>query len=365
MTHKIFTLICCAVLLSACTGKKKKTATPPPFTITVREVSESPSPYSYTFTTTLIGKESYTIEPRVSAYMATKNITNGDKVKKGDLLYTLDSTPFTLAVNKAQANVYAEEAALKNALSTYNRTKPLADIEALSKSQLDEATAALRSAEAQLKVAQQELRSAELDLSYTTLRSPQSGTVVTKGAEVGDYVGVGTAYTELATVNQTDSIAARLYLPMNMYLAHKGSISNKDLLSNIRLLTSDTETYPHSGIYDYTEGEVDNSTNAIVFKVLFPNADNQLQVGQFARVTADIGTVKYMITIPQKSVSQTLNNKSVWVIGPDSTCEYRKVTLGARLGDSFEVTSGLTAGELIATDGLTKIKNGMKIIPKK
>ena len=154
---------------------------------------------------------------------------------------------------------------------------------------------------------------------------------------------------------------------MNEYLALSGrkefSYDNKTLLSEIRLQVADGSIYPEQGFYKFTRQRIASDMGTIVLVVGFRNPNYALKAGQFARVTASVGGDKGCIIIPQRAVSQIQNISSVWVIRPDSTAEYREVKLGNTAGEWWIVESGLSKGERIATTGLQKLRNGMKVSP--
>lgn len=355
------------VLLFSCKGKDKKMEMPL-LDIEVVAAKEEFVPYRYTFVSTTESANSYIIEPRISGYLNSKNYSDGMPVKKGELLFTIDPESYQLAVDRADASLASAKSTLVNAQSNYDRVKPLADLKALSQSDLDDAIASLASAKAQYNVALAEKNSALLDLSYTIIRAPHKGIISTTNAAKGDYIGVGTDFEELATIYEIDTIAINLSFPMAKYLTLRKKIgesySNADLLSDITLTLSDNSLYPHTGIYSFTKSVVNEESGAITFQVLFPNPNYMLKPNQFARVVATVGEVDKKIIIPQKSVSQSQNIYSVWVIDKDKKAEYRQVVIGGESGSDFIIESGLTANELVATNGFFKLREGMTVNPK-
>lgn len=354
-------------ILVSCKGKDKKMEMPP-LDIKVTVAKEEPAPYRYTFVSTTESANSYIIEPRISGYLKSKNYSDGMPVKKGELLFTIDDSSYQLALDRAEATLASARSSLVNAQSNYDRVKPLADMMALSQSELDDAIASLASAKAQYNVALAERNSALLDLSYTVIRAPHSGIISTTNAAMGDYIGVGTDFEELATIYEVDTIAINLSFPMSQYLAigksDKESYSNADLLSDITLILSDNSVYQHKGLYSFTKSIVNEESGAITFQVLFPNPDYLLKPNQFARVKATVGEVKDKIIIPQEAVSQLQNIFSVWVIDKDKKAEYRPVRIGGVSGNNYVIDSGLSSGELIVTNGFFKLKNGLSVNPK-
>lgn len=351
----------------SCVGKKAQPTTMPPAEVKVVIAREQKVPYRYTFVAQTSSNLDFTIEPRVNGYLLRKNYRSGQPVKKGDLLFEIEQEPYKIALSKAKANVASARSTLTNAQANFDRVEPLTKIQALSQSDLDAATAQLLSARAGYDVSIQELNNAKLQLSYTKIYAPHDGIGSSSKAVRGDYVGVGTNFAVLATVSYIDSVAVDLSLPMSKYLQitndNLPSYKNSNLLSDISMELSDGSQYIHRGIYNFTKTEVDNSTDAIVLQVLFPNTDYTLKAGQFVRVSATIGEPASEVVIEQVCVSQVQNIYNVWVVAPDNSVQFRVVTLGDVVGDNYVVKSGLKAGEKVIRDGFFKLRNGEKVVP--
>ena len=154
---------------------------------------------------------------------------------------------------------------------------------------------------------------------------------------------------------------------MREYLKASGrssfSYKNAELLSDIRLRLADGSEYPEKGFYKFTRQNVASGMGTIVIVVGFRNPNYALKTGQFARVTATVGDQRSSIVVPQRAVNQIQNISSVWVIRADSTAEYREVQLGKTSGEWWIVEEGLSAGEVIATTALQKLRNGIKVSP--
>ena len=156
-------------------------------------------------------------------------------------------------------------------------------------------------------------------------------------------------------------------IPMREYLLASGrtsfSYDNTSLLSNIRLRVADGSEYPERGFYQYTRQSIANEMGTIILVVGFRNPNYALKTGQFARISAAVGEDKEQVVAPQQAISQIQNITSVWVIRPDSTAEYREVKLGNTYGEWWIIEGGLAKGEVVATTGLQKLQNGMKVVP--
>lgn len=319
------------------------------------------------FISTISANYSATIQPRIASYLTSSSFENGMPVKQGQLLFTLDDS-------EQRANRLAAEAALSSARAkavearrNYERAIPLARINAISQTQLDQYTAENVAAKASVNSSRQNLANARLAESYTKIYSPINGIISSSNAHIGDYVGVGTQFATLTTIQNIDTVSVDIALPMNEYLTLSGksnfSYENSKLLSDITLTLADGSVYPLRGFYKFTRQSIAGALGTIIIVVGFDNPDYALKDGQFARISTRIGSPKQQIIVPQQAVSQEQNISSVWVIRPDSTAEFRKVKPGSTYGSYWIIDEGISNGEVVALTGGMKLKNGMKVTP--
>ena len=365
-TSAIFLIL---LLATSCAPKSKKVAPPPtPRVEVTRAIGERVS-IPMRFPTLLYSNYDATIQPRVSGYLLTKEFSKGMPVEKGQVLFTLDAAPIKLSVASNRAALASAKSSLAEAENNYQRAVPLARLEAISQSSLDHYRAAYESAKAQVEVAQSALDESLLQLNYTTITSPISGIIDDVGATIGDWVGVGTSYSVLATVSNIDEIGVHIQIPFARYFeARKGgddttpSYDNSTLLENIRLYLSDGSLYPYTGTYSYTKREAGDQTGTIIIVASFPNPQGVLKVGQSAVVVADIGSPEGVVLVPQQAIIQTLDKSSVWVLGKDNMVTSKAVRLGEKFGGHWIVEEGLSAGEMVVINGLQNLRNGEKVI---
>ena len=336
-----------------------------PIAIEVATVEARSLPYTKSFIATIGDNYSATVQPRISGFLVASSFKNGMPVRKGELIFTLEDAPQRANRLAAEAALSSAKAKAVEAKRNYERAIPLVRINAISQTQFDQYTAENLSAIASVKSAEQSLRNAQLDESYTRIYAPISGIISSSAATAGDYIGPGTQFSQLTTIQNIDTVSVDLAIPMSEYLTiserKSFSYDNASLLSNIRLRVADGSEYPEEGFYQYTRQSIASEMGTIVLVVGFKNGDYALKVGQFARITASLGADKERIVIPQRAVSQIQNISSVWVIRPDSTAEYREVKLGNKAKEWWIVESGLDKGEMVATTGLQKLRNGEKI----
>lgn len=358
-----------ATLLAGCGKHRTKQAQPPALRVEVFRAATDSVPNRMRFIGTLASNYNAVIQPRVNGYLLTKQYEDGMPVKKGQLLFTIDPAQLSTDMLSAGASLESARAQLAEARNNYERAVPLARINAISRSQLDQYTAQYKAAEAAVRSSEQALRSARFNVGYTELRSPIDGIAERTSAHVGDYVGPGSQFSVLTTVSNVDTLSVEVAVPMAQYLRFAGGdaprYDNAALLSDIRLTLADGTQYPEAGRYAYTRKDISTTTGTIVMVVKFPNPEGALKPGQFARVEANVGAVQPRIVVPQQSVIRTQDIASVWVVGPDSTVSYRRVEPGDTWGRMWCIDRGLSAGEWVVAGGGQKLRNGSKIIPVK
>lgn len=357
------------LLMLSCGPRRAKEQTPPLPRVEVEMAVQERVVMPMRFQTLLYSNYDATIQPRVSGYLLSKQFSKGLPVAKGQVLFTLDAAPIRLSVMSNRAALAAAQTALLEAENNYRRAVPLARIDAISKSALDKYKAAYASAEAQVELARAQLDESLLQLDYTTITSPIDGIIDDNGATVGDWVGVGTSYSVLATVSNIDEIGVHIQIPFGRYFEARGrgedatpSYDNSTLLENIRLYLPDGSLYPYKGTYSYTQREAGDQTGTIIIVASFPNPDRILKVGQSAVVVADVGSPEGVVMVPQQAVVQTLNKASVWVVDKESRAEFRTVEVGDKFGTHWIVDRGLAAGEMVVTSGLQHLQNGSRVI---
>lgn len=354
------------LLLAGGCVHKKQPAMPTP-ELRVATAVERLVPNTEKFITQTKAARSYIIQPRVTGYLKSINYSSGLPVKKGQVLFTIDPAPFLTQVAEARASLASAKASLVQAQANYDRSVPLARINAISQSQLDGATATLAAARQQVESAKAVLDNAKLNLGYCTITAPESGIIASSKANAGDYVGAGTAYQDLTTISFDDSVSVNLSLPTvkyyNIVPDDRPMYKGDSLLHNITLELSDGTVYPYKGIYRYTQPLVDDQTGSVVFSVRFPNPKGQLKGGQFARVTADVGAPVMRILIPSRSVNEIQGVYSTYVVNKGDSLEFRKLTMGDVVGSEWIVLDGIKAGETVITEGFEKARAGMKIKP--
>jgi len=363
-----------SIIIVSCAEKEVKVAPPPE--IPVVEVIQMNVPIESDFTGQTFGFKDIPIRARVDGFLTGLYFTEGSEVKEGQLLYTIDPEPLK-AQEATQLSLLAEaQAALTNAESELQRYRPLAKINAVSKSDLDAAEASYQASLAAVDAAKSQVKYAQINLGYTRISSPIKGVIGKTEAKVGEYVGAYPNPLVLNTVSMIDTIlvqfsiseveAMRLTQQYNNKMANPidTTQNSEDKSARIRLLLSDGSIYNSLGKFDFADRQIDPSTGTILLQVSFPNKDRLLRPGQFARLKIVLDQVKGGLIIPQRCVKEIQGVYQVYVVSDSSTIDVKEVKLGAKVGSMWLVESGLNPKEKIVYEGLMLVKPGQKISPK-
>jgi membrane fusion protein (multidrug efflux system) len=352
--------------LAGCQEEKKAVAPPPPPEVEVAEVVQKDVPLYQEWVASMDGLVNATILAQVQGYLIKQNYKEGDHIKKGALLFEIDPRPFQAAVDEARASQAKYQAVLESAQKNLKRILPLAAVNAVSQRDKDNAEASVQSGEAQVLGAQAQVRKAELDLSFTRILSPIDGIAGAANAQLGDLVGTPQArvLTTVSTVNPIKvyvPISEREYLIAVERSKEKKSDSEK---LTFDLILADGSTWPQKGEFSFADRQVETQTGTIRIAILFPNSENLLRPGQFAKVRALMKTEKGALLVPQRAVGELQGSYQVAVVGADNVVQVRGVKVGERIGNLWVIREGLAPGDRVVAEGTQKVGNGLKITPK-
>ena len=308
------------------------------------------------------------VHARVEGYLEQMLFAEGTHVNKGQTLFVIDPKLYRARANRARAQLNKARAQALKAERDLNRIRPLYEQNAASQLDLDNAIAAYESAAADVKVSEADLTQAEMTLGYTTVRSPISGYISERSADIGTLVGPG-GQSLLATVVKSDtvrvdfSMTALDYLrskARNVNLGHKDSTRKWDPYITVTL--ADDSQYPFRGLVDFADPQVDPRTGTFSVRAEMPNPEHVLP-GQFTKVKALLDVRENAVVVPSKALVIEKGGAYLFVVRPDSIVEKRFVETGPELGNSIVIERGLVQGEDIVTEGYHKLSHGMKVQP--
>jgi len=369
MRFKTIGLITClSFSLFACAEEKKAPAPPPP-EVSVIETKAQDVPLFQEFVGQTTGLKDIAIRARLEGFLEGVHFKEGSTVEKGALLYTLESQPFEEKVAARMSQVAEVKTMLAKTKGDLGRIKPLAEINAVSKSDLDAAVAAYEATLSSLDAANATLRSAKIELSYTKIHSPINGIIGRTKAKVGDFVGKDPNPVILNTVSQLDTILVNFFITETQYLliaphlAEAEARDAKDIEENFELILVNGSVYEYKGKADFIDREVDTTTGAMLVQASFPNPKKMLRPGQFAKVKIKVQDVEDAIMIPQRCVMEIQGLYNVFVVDAGNKVETREIKVGSKVGSLWLITEGLKPGEMVVFEGLQKVKDGITVNP--
>ena len=369
MIQKFILPILILITVFSCKEKEQKTVLAPQ--IKVVEVFKQDVPIYNYFVGEVFGEEDVSINARVEGFLTGIHFIEGSKVEKGDLLYTIDPEPFNAAIAANESKVSEAQTRYLNAENDLARVKPLAEMDAVSKSDLDYAEANKDASLAARKAAEAVLRMAEINLSYTKIKAPISGFIGKTLARIGDFVGRSPNPVILNTISKVENIRVQFFITETDYLNLIKTYQKNNLDSNsekskieIELLLSDGSKHPYKGVVDFVNREIDASTGAILIQASFPNTNLILKPGQYTRVKIKYKDEKGALLIPQRVVSELQGEYSVFIVNNENKIESRKVVIGEKFNDYFIVKEGLELGDKVVLEGLQKVGSGMEVMPE-
>lgn len=338
-------------------------------TVVLAETRSVPMTFEYTGQAT--GSRVVEVRARVPGILLKRNFAEGEPVRRGQSLYTIDPAPFEAALARAEADVAAAQARLEQASRNAARLRPLVAEKAVSQKEHDDAVSAESVAAADVKAARARLTEARLSLGYTKVEAPVSGLASRSERSEGSFVPGPEAL--LTTVVQVDPIWVNFGIPdtEQARLRKEADAGRLALPKNgafeVELRLADGSVFPRKGRLNFTDVRISAQTGTREARAEFPNPEGTLRPGQFVRVVLKGAAVPNAVTVPQRAVLEGPQGKFVYVVDEKSTAQPRPVEAGEWSGDAWLIRSGLKGGERVIVDGVMKIGPGapVKIAEKK
>jgi RND family efflux transporter MFP subunit len=341
-------------------------AAPAPPAVAVVSVAPERVQLAGEWLATLDGNVNAQIRPQVTGYLVKRNYREGAAVKKGEVLFEIDSRPLENALSQAQAQLAVDRAALAKAERDLARDRPLAEQRAIAQSQLDNDLSAHDAAQASVESSQAAVKTAQLNVSFTRVTSLIDGVAAIATAQIGDLVGPQTLLTTVSELNPIKAyfpLSEQEYLGVADQLRGPGGPSRLwQAQGGLSLVLADGTTHPQRGAILAVDREVDPKMGTIRISALFPNPGNVLRPGQGARIRAQTSIRTDALLVPQRAVAELQNGFQLRVLAKGNQVAMRTVTLGPRIGNRWVVESGLKAGEQVIVDGPT-VKDGLVVSP--
>lgn len=358
------------LLFSSCSQKAEQHAQAPPPQVTVVVTQAKDVPIYQEFVGQIYGFKDIAIRARVEGFLEGIHFKEGGRIEEGALLYTLESQPFEEDVAAKMSRVAEEKTRLAKAKSDLDRIEPLAKEKALSQSDLDAAKADYEAAIESVKAAEANLRASKIKLGYTRIYSPITGIIGKTKAKVGDFVGRSPNPVILNTVSQIKTVLVEFFITETQYLelarrfiSEIESGVRKVKKDDLELILADGSRYGHKGEFEFVDRNVDPATGAMLIQISFPNPQELLRPGQFAKVRALVAEIEDGILIPQRCVVELQGLYSVYVVGEGDKIQARNVKVGPKINQFWLIGEGLKPGERVVYEGLQRVKSGAVVKP--
>jgi membrane fusion protein (multidrug efflux system) len=363
-------LLAAALAVAGCKGSAQKAAGPSgPVEVGVVTLE----PKAVTLTRELPGRTSAyrvaEVRARVNGIVLKRLFVEGSDVREGQPLFSLDAAPYRATLEGARAQLARAEAQLANARLLASRYEDLVKDNAVSRQEYENALAGLKASEADVAAGRAAVETAQINLGYTTVRSPVSGRIGRSAVTEGAYVQQSQA-TLLATVQQLDPVFVDLTQASADVLRLRRDLEEGKLQSagkgqaKVKLVLEDGREYGLAGALQFADVTVDPSTGSIALRALFPNPKKDLLPGMFVRARLEEGVNPEAILVPQQAISRDQKGLPfALVVGADRKVERRQITADRAVGDAWLVTAGLKRGEQVIVEGLQKVRPGAEVKP--
>ncbi|WP_345816981.1 efflux RND transporter periplasmic adaptor subunit (plasmid) [Paraburkholderia sp. PREW-6R] len=349
-----------ALALCAACHKAPTLPTAGPIEVTVERITQRDTPVDFEFTAQTQSSREVEIRARVDGFLDKRVYTEGQLVRAGQTLFIMDPKPFEAALQTAKGELAQQQARLGVTRANLARVIPLAAQNALSKKDLDDATGNEKQAEAAVIAAQGQVQTAQLNLGYTTIKSPLAGLSSFARQQDGSYV-TAAASGLLTYVYQLDPMWVNFSISENELLRYRDQIGKKQLMfpaSNdfeVTVLLADGTVFPARGHINFTNPAFSTETGTFLVRASFANPDGSLRPGQFVRARVSGAVRPNAILVPQRAVLQGAKSHFVWVVDNDSKAHQRVVEVGEWHGDDWFITEGLKPGERVVVDGAIRV----------
>ncbi|HUC48676.1 MAG TPA: efflux RND transporter periplasmic adaptor subunit [Xanthobacteraceae bacterium] len=359
-----------AALLAGCNQSQQQAKGPPPPTVTVAKPVQRTVVDQDEYVGRFVAVNSVEIRSRLSGYLAEIHFKDGQMVKEGDLLFTIDRRPFEIALEQMRANLAQARANLAFAEGDLQRGQSLLSNKTITEQAYDQRTQAKSVAEAAVKAQEAMVNSAELDLDqYSEIRSPIDGRIGDRRVAVGNLVtgGAGTGNTLLATVVSVDPIRFEFTFDEQSYLRYvRYASASKEVAAlngnvPVTLELIDEHDFKHAGKIDFVDNAINTSTGTIRGRAVFDNHDGLFTPGMFGRLRVPGSPPYKALLVPDAAIGSEQVRKYVLVVDDAGMVHQKYVTLGQLDGGLRVIKNGLDANDRVVVDGLMRARAGIKV----
>jgi membrane fusion protein (multidrug efflux system) len=359
MQVKFITGIALSVVLAACGDNKKQAqqGPPPPVQVTIEEVRSMDAVYYDEYPGTLVATNQTELRAQVTGYITGIYFKDGDKVKKGQRLYSIDQQLYNANYQQALAAQQVQETNLLKAQKDADRYHELDKQDAIAKQQVDYADAALEAAKKQVDAAKASVNAVRANVNFATITAPFSGTIGISQVRSGTSVVAG--QTVLNTISTDDPMSVDFAIDQREVYKFTQLQGQKKVAGDSTFtIAFGEDVYPLSGSIALIDRAVDPQTGTLKTRLTFPNDKNMLKAGMSTTVRVKNSGKEPAVVIPYKAITEQLGEYFVYVVGDSSKVSQRKVVTGKQLANDVIVREGLKQGEKIVVQGVQNLREG-------
>jgi RND family efflux transporter MFP subunit len=361
-----------ATLVAACGDNQPQQAGPPPPGVTVAKPAQRQVTDHDEYVGRFTAVNSVEVRARVSGSLDGLHFKDGQIVKQGDLLFTIDKRPFENALAQARATLAQARSNLTYAEADLQRGQQLVREKTITDQTFEQRAQAARNTQAAVNGAEAALRQAELNLGFTELRAPIEGRIGDRRVSPGNLVtgGDGGNTTLLATIVSTNPIYFEFTFDEASFLRYErmAASGDRDVASRgagvaVTLKLIDEKEFMHQGRMDFVDNVIDRSTGTIRGRAVFENANGIFTPGMFARVSVPASPLYDALLVPDVAIGSEQARKYVLTVNADNVAVPKYVTLGPLAGDLRVIKGGIVAGDNVIVDGVARVRPGQKVAP--
>jgi RND family efflux transporter MFP subunit len=370
----VFLLLPLGLAVAACerSESQQTKAAPPPPTVTVARPVTKTIVDQDEYVGRFVAVDAVEVRARVSGYLEKIHFRDGQLINKGDLLFTVDRRPFQNTLDQARASLAQAKANLAFAEADLARGQNLLGGNIISQQTFEQRTQTKRVAQANVSAQEAAVRQAELDLEFTELRAPVSGRIGDRRVSPGNLVTGGTTGTTtlLATIQSIDPIRFEFTMDEGSYLRYlRAAKTGPDPASRganvpVKLKLLDEQTFAHKGRTDFVDNAIERSSGTIRGRAEFANPEGTFTPGMFGRIQVASGPPGDALLVPDVAIGTEQVRKFVLVVDDENVARAKYVTLGSVTEGLRVVASGLDANDRVVVNGLMRVRPGMKVTPQ-
>jgi RND family efflux transporter MFP subunit len=360
------------VLLTACGDAAQKPPAPPPPQVTVAKPTKQTVTDQDEYVGRFVAVDLVEVRSRVSGYLDKVHFVDGQTVKAGDLLFSIDPRPYRNVLAQARGTLAQSRANVEYTTGDLERAKKLVQDKTISEQVFDQRTQAMRTAQAVLSANEAAVNQAALDLEFTEMRAPVSGRIGDRKVAPGNLVtgGLTGTTTLLATIVSTDPIRFEFTTDEGSYLRYQRmpkdapDIADRGAGFEVALKLLDESDFGHKGKMDFVDNVIDRSSGTIRARAQFTNPTGLFTPGMFARIRVPGSAPYEALLVPDVAIGTEQVRKFVYVVDGENTAKQKYVTLGTLQGGLRIVKDGVSADDRVIVNGLNRVRPNIKVTPQ-